>query len=222
MLTGGFAWPTASLVDGVVPKDRVLAQAGSRKGAATALRRRFVDEVERITRRAHLSPATVNLPATPGTPHLNVLRLELSGPAAHATVLEALDRAVPGPTVLELARGGTVRLAAAFKRPAESGTGWVCGPHTCGEPGPDPSQRPLPTALSLDRLYAELLCELWRTAPLPGEPLAATAARVEARAAAAAKLKKAEAALARETQFHRKVDLNAKVRELRAGYEKLG
>ncbi len=56
----------------------------------------------------------------------------------------------------------------------------------------------------------------WSTAPLP-----ATAARVEARVAVARALKKAEGALARERQFHRKVDLNARVRELRAGYEKL-
>lgn len=222
MLIGGYAWPAATRLEGsVVPKDRVLAHAGKRKGAPTALRRRFVDEVARITRRAFLSPDTLNLPAGPGVPHVNVLRLDLHGDAVHPTVLEALDRAVPGPTVLELHRAGRLRLAAAHKRPAESGPGWVCGPHTVGEPSPENPGRPLPAAVSLERLYAGILTEVWATPPFPGEPLADQAARVQARVAAARELAKAEAALARERQYHRKVELNARVRELRVRYERL-
>ena len=222
-MIGSHAWPIATLrPDGeVVPKERLLAQAGARKGAATPLRKRFVDEVARVTRLAFLDPRTTNLAPTLAVPHINVLRLMLHEGNVHASVLDAIDRTIPGPTLLELVSGGTVRLTGAYKRPAESGDGWVTGSHAIGESGPLATARPLPVATDLGLLYGHLLAGLWPTVARAGETLPEHAARIEVRAAAARSLAKAERALRAETMYARKVELNRKVRELRGTYDSL-
>lgn len=222
-MIGSYVWPAATLRPGdtVIPKDRLLAQAGSRRGEATRLRQRFVEEVARITRPVFLDPNTTNLPATVAVPQINVLRLTLRRPDVHASVLTAVDRAVPGPTLLELVSGSAVRLAGAYKRPSDAGTGWVTGLHTVGEAGTADAARPLPTATDLTRLYAELLGSLWTIEARPGETLADHAARVEAAAAMKRALAKAERTLRGEVRYCRKVELNREVREMRGRYEAL-
>ena len=222
-MIGSYAWPPATLRRGdtVVPKDRLLTEAGARRGAVTRLRRRFVDEVARITRPVFLDPDTTNLPATATVPRINVLRVTLHGPELHSSVLAAIDRAVPGPTLLELVSGSTVRLAGAYKRPAETGTGWVAGPHTVGEAGSLDDACSLPAATDLGRLYARMLGSLWPVTIRSGETIAEHAARAEAYVAAGRALENAERALRRELRYARKVDLNREVRELRGRYEGL-
>lgn len=222
-MIGSYAWPASALRGGdtVVPKERLLNEAGARRGAVTRLRRRFVEEVRRITRPVFLDPSTINLPATEVVPRINVLRVTLRVPDVHSEVLAAVDRAVPGPTLLELVHGTTVRLAGAYKRPPETGTGWVVGPHTVGEAGPIDRGPELPVATDLGRLYVRLLGSLWPVAARPDETMAEYAARAEAYAAAGRALKRAERALRNELQYARKVDLNREVRELRGQYEAL-
>lgn len=222
-MIGSYAWPDATLRRGdtVVPKDRLLTEAGARRGAVTRLRQRFVDEVARITRPVFLDPDTTNLPATEAVQRINVLRVAMRGTEVHATVLAAIDRAVPGPTLLELVHGTTVRLAGAYKRPAEAGTGWVSGLHTVGDVGPVDAGHALPVATDLGRMYARMLGDLWPVTARPDETMAEYAARAEAYAAAGRELATAERALRRELQYARKVDLNREVRELRGHYEGL-
>ena len=222
-MIGSYAWPAATLRrgDATVPKDRLLAEAGARRGAVTRLRQRFVDEVARITRPVFLDPDTINLPATEAVPRINVLRVTLRSAKVHPTVLEAVDRAVPGPTLLELVHGSTVRLAGAYKRPAETGGGWVAGAHTVGDVGPLDGGQALPAATDLGRLYTRLLGKLWPVTARPDETMAEYAARAEAYVSAGRALKRAERALRGEPQYARKVDLNREVRELRGRYEAL-
>lgn len=222
-MIGSYAWPPATQRSGetVVPKERLLTEAGARRGAVTRLRQRFVDEVKRITRPVFLDANTTNLGATDAVPQINVLRLVLHGPTVHSSVLGAVDRAVPGPTLLELVFGHTVRLAGAYKRPSEAGSGWVAGPHVVGEAGPRDMTIPLPAAVDLGQLYAHLLGKLWPIAARSGETLAELADRVEAHASAGRALAKAERLLRQEVQYARKVELNREVRELRGRYEAL-
>lgn len=210
---GLFAWPAQAAVARPLPKTKIYEHA--RPGAA--LRSLFVAQVDQITWAYKLAPQTINLPASPGVPEIEVLQIALKTPTLDHAVLRCIDRAMPYPLLFELQHGGQVQAVAAYKRPSESELGqWVLSEYFVCPWTPAHVARPgLPLALDLAGLYEQLLQTHIPLTPRPGESLRALTDRLSQLRRAQASDRALSARLAREKQFNRKVELNAQLRTIR-------
>ncbi|MBV5347063.1 DUF4391 domain-containing protein [bacterium] len=207
-----FAWPSKAVVARPVAKAKIYAHAKP----TAALRALFVDQVESITWAYKLAPETINLPAKPDVPEIEVFEIALKLPDVNHSVLRCIDKAIPFPILFVLRYDGHSQPVAAYKRPSDAASGqWVVGDYHVAPWQKDGVVRPgLPVALDLLGLYELLLRQHFAVPARAGESLRDQLDRISlwsAKQAAAAKL---ETRLAQEKQFNRKVALNAELRDL--------
>jgi len=223
----------------VIPKNKIYEHAG----ANTALKDVFVREVDQIVWSHKLAPETVNLEATKQVAEIQVLRITTRTAGLSPEVLRAIDKAIPFPLIFEVAQGGRVRLAAAYKRPSGADSArWVVGDYFQGDWLPeDAAREALPVALNMGALYERLLEPLVagqtaRLVPGAGEaqqtpithptaekpaPLEERIAQAEAIKAQSREVQRITARLGREKQFNKRVGINAELREARRALERL-
>ena len=193
-----YRWPNSARYGKAIPKTKFYEHGK----VNTALRERFVVEVQRITWAYKLAENTINLPGSAAVPELQVFEIEAKGKDVSDVVLAAIDKAVKTPIIFELSRSGEVRLAAAHKATARPGayftTTWL----------PAESNRaPLPPAINISSLYSALLTPLVPVAAQAGEDVAAIADRVEAARKLEREIAVLERNLRNEPQLNRKVEL---------------
>lgn len=218
-----FAYPKQAEFGRPLPKNKIY----ERSGANTRLKDLFVEQVEQIVWRYKLAPETINLPAKPGVPEIQVFAIQLKTPELHRDVLRCIDGAVQFPIIFELTYGqgaeARTQVVAAYKRPSEAdAVRWVCSEYFESVWTPAAAVRAsLPLALDLGGLYGQLLRRLAPVTARPGEPLHDLVARAEDVTAKEREVAKAEARLAKEKQFNRKVEINSTLRQLKAELELL-
>ncbi len=225
-----YDWPRAAAFGRVIPKTKIYEHAG----ANTGLKDLFVREVDQIVWSHKLAPETVNLAATKQVAEIQVFRITARTATLDRDVLRAIDKAIPFPLIFEVAHGGRVRLAAAYKRPSEADSArWVVGDYFQGDWLPEDAARaPLPVALNMGALYERLLEPLVsgqtaRLVPGMGEELQAPStpdeaehpvsleeriAQAEAIERQAREIERIKARLGREKQFNKRVAINAELR----------
>jgi len=218
-MTPLFDWPRATAFGRVIPKTRIYAHTA----ATTALKERFVREVEQITWTHKLAPETLNLPATKSVREVQVFRLRLKTPDCHETVLRAIDRAIPFPLIHELTHEGRIQVAAAFKRPSEAdSTKWVLGEYFRSDwLDADTPRTPLPLALDMGRLYEQVVSSLIPVVAADEEPIQARLDRAADLKAQEQKIARLKSRLGREKQFNRRVEINGELREAQAEFQHL-
>ena len=218
-----FAYPKQAEFGRVLPKNKIYEHSG----ANSRLKDLFVVQVEQIVWRYKLAPETINLAAKPGVPEIQVFAIQLKTSELHRDVMRCIDGAVQFPIIFELTQGqgaeAGIQVVAAYKRPSEAdAASWVCSDYFESGWMPATAGRvPLPLALDLAGLYEQLLHRLVPIAPRTQEPLRDLVARTEAVMTKANEVSKAEARLAKEKQFNRKVEINSTLRKLRAELEQL-
>lgn len=208
-----FVWPPKAAVNRPVAKAKIYAHAKP----SAALRALFVDQVESITWAYKLAPETINLPAKPDVPEIEVFEIALKLPDVNHSVLRCIDKAIPFPILFVLRYDGHSQPVAAYKRPNDAASGqWVVGDYHAAPWQKDSVARPgLPVALDLQGLYEQLLRQHLVVPARAGESLRDQLDRLSllsAKQTAAAKL---ETRLAQEKQFNRKVEINAQLRTIR-------
>lgn len=212
-------YPKQAVFGRTLPKNKIYEHSG----ANTRLKDLFVEQVEQIVWQYKLAPETINLPARPGVPELQVFSIQLKTSELNLDVLRCIDGAVQFPIIFELSFNGRTKVIAAYKRPNESdGSRWVMSDYftTAWLPS-DYERAAMPLALDLGGLYELMLHRLIPTPARPQESLADLVARVELIAAKQREVEKAASRLAKEKQFNRKVEINAKLRILKIELEKL-
>lgn len=209
-----FAYPKQAEFNRPVPKTKIYAHARPTK----RLKEFFVAQVGEILWKYKLAPETVNLPTRKGINEIQVFELALRTPQLDPAILQAIDRAIPFPLVFQLIYEEQVSFAAAYKRPSEADASkWVIEASFQTEPQPLAAKRPpLPVALDLAGLYEQIVRRHIPLAPRPGETLAEQVARYNALAVKQRAHRQLETRLTQEKQFNRKVELNARLRELTA------
>ena len=178
-VTGGlYRWPEAARFGRVVPKSKFYEHAT----VPTAVRERFVSEVQRITWAYKLAENTVNLSGTNEVPEIQVFQIDAKGSDISESVLAAIDKAVKTPIIFEVNRGERAarhtRMIAAHKAPS-IGTAKLGSYHSTEWFQHDAERQPLPTAIDLPALYARLIESLTSLTARPGETLSEIAGRVE-------------------------------------------
>lgn len=209
-----FLYPAATRYGKTVPKNRFYEKLE----AGRALQRLFVEQVEEIRWDHVLSSQTLNIAESGTVKEIQVFTVALRIETPDAEVLGALNAAIPSPLVLELVHGHRVRMAMAWKRPhLQDPSRRVVGPAFLGPwqflPG---TRQALPPVLHLEALQEHLFRSLL---PLPsgeGETLANHLQRVERVQELERELARLERQCAREPQFNRQMELQAKIQALRS------
>ncbi|WP_261546617.1 DUF4391 domain-containing protein [Burkholderia multivorans] len=217
------AYPRQAAFGRVIPKNKIYGHSG----ANARLKDLFIAQVEQIVWQYKLAPETVNLPARPGAPEIQIFSIQLKTPELHWDVLRCIDGAVQFPILFELHQGqgdqAHTRVVAAYRRPSEADASrWVLSDYLASDWLPAASPRTtMPLALDMAHLYAALLQRLIPLPARPQESLADWVARVELAAAKRREVEKTANKLAREKQFNRKVQINAILRQLKTELEQL-
>lgn len=193
-----------------VAKSKIYAHAKP----TAALRALFVEQVESITWAYKLSPETINLPAKPAVPEIEVFEIALKLPDISHAVLRCIDKAMPRPILFNLRFEGHTQAVAAYKRPSDAAADqWVLGDYHAAPWQKDGETRPaLPLALDLAGLYEQLLRQHLAIPARAGETLREQLDRLAALAAKQTAAAKLQARLNAEKQFNRKVEINAQLR----------
>lgn len=213
------AYPKQAAFGRVLPKNKIYEHSG----ANTRLKDLFVKQVEQIVWQYKLAPETLNLPARPGVPEIQIFSIQLKTPELHGDVLRCIDGAILFPIVFELTFDGRTQVTAAYKRPNESDASrWVLSDYFATDWLLIDSERTaMPVALHMGGLYEQLLHRLVPLSARSQETLAELVARVEQAQAKQRELDKTTARLAKEKQFNRKVEINADLRKLKVELEAL-
>jgi len=212
-------YPAQAAYGRTLPKNKLYGHSR----ASTRLKNLFVQQVEQIVWQFKLAPETINLPARPAVPEIQVFGIQLKTPELSFDVLRAIDQAVQFPIIFELAHAGRSQVVACHKRPSEADASrWVLSDYFASGWLADPAERgAMPVALHLGGLYEQLLRALL---PLPARPHETLSEHVARLATLAAKLREADktaAKLEKERQFNRKVAINADLRRLQTEVEAL-
>jgi len=215
--TALIAYPKQAAFGRVLPKKKIYEHSG----ANTRLKDLFVEQVEQIVWQYKLAPETINLPAKPGVPEIQVFAIQLKTPELDLDVLRCIDGAVQFPILFELSFDSQTQVVAAYKRPNESDASrWVLSDYFATACLPSDIERAaMPLALDLGSLYEQALHRLIPMSGRPKESLVDLVARVEQVAAKQREVDKASSKLAKEKQFNRKVEINATLRQLKTELE---
>ena len=157
--TALIAYPKQAAFGRVLPKNKIYEHSG----ANTRLKELFVEQVEQIVWQYKLAPETINLPARPGVPEIQVFSIQLKSTELHEDVLRCIDGAVQFPILFELNQGqgdqAKTQVVAAYKRPSEADASrWVLSSYFATEWIPAATARAaMPVALDMAHLYSVLL-----------------------------------------------------------------
>ena len=214
-----YQYPKQALFGKVLPKNKIYQHA--RLGSA--LKERFVTQIEKIIWKYKLAPETVNLPARRSVPEIQIFEIHLKTPDLKNEVLRCIDQAVPFPILYELHYQSQIKLTAAYKRPNDADANkWVVDEYLSYPWLSDNTERiPLPTALDLGSLYEQILRPMIPAAPQVGETLSSQMHRYAQIQKKQNEYRKLEMKLHNEKQFNRKVDINAQIRTIQQELAKL-
>lgn len=218
-----FAYPKQAAFGRVLPKNKIYEHSG----ANTRLQRLFIEQVEQIIWQYKLAPETINLPAKPGVPEIQIFSIQLKSAELHEDVLRCIDNAVQFPILFELNQGqgdqAKTQVIAAYKRPSEADARrWVLSSYFATDWMPATTPRTImPLSLDMAQLYAALLNSVLPLSARPQESLPDWIARVALADTMSSEVEKVQVKLAKEKQFNRKVEINAHLRQLKNKLEEL-
>jgi hypothetical protein len=214
-----FHYPKAAAFDRILPKSKIYEH--SKPG--NAVKELFVKQVDKIIWQYKLAPETINLPAKPSVPEIQVFTIALKTPELSEDVLRCIDQAIPLPIFYQLTFANRIKLKAAYKRPSDADAGkWVTESYfetDWLDKGTDRAE--LPVVLDLAGLYEHLLRPLMPLPPRAGESLKTQVERLSLLRTKQNEYRKLESRLNNERQFNRKVELNAQLRNLKKQLETL-
>jgi hypothetical protein len=201
-----YRWPAAAAFGRTVPKSKFYEHAS----ITSAVRERFVADVQGITWAYKLAETTIHLPGSGTVPEIQVFSLAAKADDVSEAVLAAIDRAVKTPIIFEIGHGQGearyIRMTATPKHFA-AGTPTIGTYYSTGWQPSHVERVPLPTAVTLADLYTALLNPLMPLQPRAGEELSGVTTRI----AAVRRLERDIAALERkirtEPQLNRKIEL---------------
>ena len=211
-----YTYPKQAHFGKMIAKSKIYEHAN----ISTALKDKFVTQIDKITWQYKLAPETINLTATPTVPEIQIFDIRLKGNDVDEALLRVIDKAIPFPIIYQIHRGDEVKIKAAYKRPSDADKSkWVIEAYVESDwmPG-DTEKRALPIALDLSKLYEQMLKALIPKS-LPIMEMSGSMKEqmeliemIKAKDRAYEKLKVKRD---KEKQFNRKAELNAQLKKLK-------
>lgn len=203
-----FRWPSAAAFGRTVPKAKFYEHGNVR----TALREKFVHDIQRITWAYKLADNTIRLRGTAAVPEIQVFTVETKGSDVSDDVLTAIDKTVHFPIIFEVANNDRVRTVAAQKS-LHGKTPTIGAYFTTAWQPADAPRRPLPTALDLPSLYEALLTALLPIETRAGETLSQATDGLDRARKLQREIAALEKKMSTEPQLNRKIELRRQVKE---------
>jgi hypothetical protein len=201
-----YQWPVATKFGSRVPKEKIYEYGN----VSTAVRSKFVSEVQRITWAYKLAESTINLPGSTSVPEIQVFHIETKAGDVADQVLSAIDKAIQYPIIFEIARERTgdpeLRMVTAHKQ-VGSGAPKLSAYYSTGWLPAETQRSSLPTAISLATLYAAILEPLIPVTVRPGEEMSEVADRLATVWKLEREIRALERKLRTEPQLNRKIEL---------------
>ncbi|WP_345990446.1 DUF4391 domain-containing protein [Sulfurimonas sp. HSL1-2] len=206
----------------VIPKSKIY-EHGS---VNTAMREKFIAQIDKIIWSYKLAPETINLAASESVPEIQVFDVFLKANELGEDVLRVLDKAIPFPIIYQIHRNDQVKVKAAYKRPSESDKRkWVIESYFESEwlDSEDPKIK-LPVALNLIKLYEQMIQFLMpidiRDQPNQGS-LKDQVDKIQLIKAKEREYEKLKAKRDKEQQFNRKAELNSQLKLIKKELDEL-
>lgn len=207
-----YDWPSGAKFGARVPKERFYERSAS----SSAVREKFVSEVQRITWMYKLAEETINLPPSTEVPEIEVLWIDAKVGGVSEVVLTAIDRAIPNPVIFEIHRDvnnrAEIQMVAAHK-PVGAGAPIPRAYYTTGWMPAAAPRVPLPTAITMPALYTALIMPLTPITARPGDQASDVARRLDAVRKLEREISALERKLRTEPQLNRKVELRRELKE---------
>lgn len=212
-----FAYPKQAAFNRVLPKSKIYEHGKPSR----AVRDGFVAQINQIVWQYKLAPETINLPARPSVPEIEIFLLELKTPEVSEDVLRCIDKAIPLPIFYNLVFDDRIKTVAAYKRPSDADSSrWLVDSYFSSPWQPADGERSaLPVALDMAGLYEQMLRRLMPFPARPGETLKDHVERLSQLRSKQTEYAKLEARLHKEKQFNRKVELNSQLRTIKTDIE---
>jgi len=211
-----YRWPANAAFGRPVPKTRFYEHGKVR----TALREKFVDDIQRITWAYKLADDTIRLRGTTTVPEIQVFTIATKGEDVSDEVLAAIDKTVHFPIIFEVASTERVRMVAAQKT-LDGKTRRIATYFTTEWQAVGGARRPLPTALDLPSLYEALLASLLPIATRVGETVSEATDRLDRARKLQREIAALEKKLRTEPQLNRKIELRRQIKERATALAKL-
>lgn len=213
-----YQWPSAARFGRRVPKEKFYEHAS----VNTALREKFITEVDRVIWTYDLAQVTINLAGTDEVPDIAIFQIDAKGSHVSEPVLSTIDKSIPRPIIFEVNRdasqGRETRMVAAHKK-LGAGAPKISQYFTTGWQPAETERQPLPTAITLPALYTALLEPLANVEARPGEGMSEVADRLKTVSKLEREIKTLERKLRTEKQFNRKVELRRTLKTKQAQLE---
>lgn len=208
-----FAYPKQAEFNRVLPKSKIYEHGTPSR----AVRDCFVSQVNQIVWQYKLAPETINLPARPGVPEIEIFSIDLKTADLNIEVLRCIDKAIPLPIFYNVNFDGRTKMVAAYKRPNDADSSrWVVGDYFESQWIPSSSERStLPVALDMAGLYEQMLRQLMPFSARSNETIKDQVERLAQLRSKQTEYAKLEARLLKEKQFNRKVEINAQLRNVK-------
>ena len=208
-----FAYPKQAEFNRVLPKSKIYEHGTPSR----AVRDCFVSQVNQIVWQYKLAPETINLPARPGVPEIEIFSIDLKTADLNIEVLRCIDKAIPLPIFYNVNFDGRTKIVAAYKRPNDADASrWVVGDYFESEWMPSNSEcSALPVALDMAGLYEQMLRQLMPFSARSSEAIKDQVERLAQLRSKQTEYTKLEARLLKEKQFNRKVEINAQLRSIK-------
>ena len=211
-----FRWPPNAALGRAVPKAKFYEHGRVR----TALREKFVNEIQRVTWAYKLADETIHLGGTAEVPEIQVFTVETKGADVSDDVLTAIDRTVHFPIIFEVASSDLVRTVAAQK--SLKGKTPVIGAYFASDwQHADAPRRRLPAAIDLPALYEAILLMLLPAETRTGETVSAAVDRLDRARKVQHEMAALEKKLRTEPQLNRKIQLRRQITERTAALSEL-
>ncbi len=143
-----YQWPSAAHFGRRVPKEKFYEHAS----VNTALREKFISEVEHVFWAYDLAQASINLESTVEVPDIAVFQVDAKGTDVSEQVLSAIDKSIPRPIIFEVNRDlagvRETRMVAAHKQLGAGAPKISQYFRTAWQPA-DTERQPLPIAITL-------------------------------------------------------------------------
>jgi len=214
-----FAYPKQAEFSRVLPKSKIYEHGKPTR----AVRDCFVSQINQIVWQYKLAPETINLPARPSVPEIEIFSIELKTAEVSEDVLRCIDKAIPLPIFYNLSFDGHIKTVAAYKRPSDADASrWVVDGYFSSSWQPADGERSaLPVALDMAGLYEQMLRRLMPFPARSGETLKDHVERLSQLRSKQTEYSKLETRLHKEKQFNRKVEMNTQLRSIKTDIETL-
>lgn len=111
-----YTYPKQAHFGKMIAKSKIYEHAN----LTTAVKDKFVSQIDKITWQYKLASATINLQSISSVPEIQIFDIRLKGKEVDEALLRVIDKAIPFPIIYQIHRGDEVKVKAAYKRPSDT------------------------------------------------------------------------------------------------------